>query len=121
MERLTNLGQLTSPGSAVIDAPIWENHSTVAEPELIQDPQTQKGGGWQVTVYNNEINTYIEVVAILMLATGCDAEEAYIETWEIDAYGQCAVHRASQVECEKAAQIIATIGIRVETEPDPLA
>ncbi|MBX3114815.1 MAG: ATP-dependent Clp protease adaptor ClpS [Fimbriimonadaceae bacterium] len=121
MERLTNLGALTVSHTAVVEPPIWENSSPVAEPELISSQSDKTGGGWLVTVFNNETNTYLEVVAILMIATGCDAEEAYIETWEIDHYGQCSVHRASQSECEKAAEIIATIGIHVEAEPDPLA
>lgn len=121
MERLTNLGALTVSHSAVVESPIWDNHSPVAEPDLIPSQKETTGGGWVVTVFNNETNDYLEVVAILMLATNCDAEEAYIETWEIDHYGQCPVHRGSQIECEKAAEIIATIGIHVETEPDPLA
>lgn len=93
----------------------------VLEPTTHQSDNTKNDRGWMVTVYNNDYNTDIEVIAILMIATKCDAEEASIETWEIDKLGQSIVHRASQKECEEAARIIATIGIRVEAEPDPLA
>ena len=48
-------------------------------------------------------------------------DEAYMETWEIDHLGKSVVHRASEAECQRAAEIIATIGIRVEATPDPLA
>ena len=93
----------------------------VLDPSTDQSNDTKNDRGWMVTVYNNDYNTDIEVIAILMIATKCDAEEASIETWEIDKLGQSIVHRASQKECEEAAAIIATIGIRVEAEPDPLA
>lgn len=81
-------------------------------------PVGREDRGWKVTVFNNETNTYVEVMTILMLATGCDEEEAYIETWEVDHYGQCVVHRASQAECEQVRKVISTIGIGVEAEPE---
>ncbi|MBC8063382.1 MAG: ATP-dependent Clp protease adaptor ClpS [Chlorobia bacterium] len=77
--------------------------------ELTHGPET--GGGYIVTVYNNEHNTYDEVMMILMAATQCDAEEAYMETWEIDHLGKSVVHRAGEDECETVADVISTIGI----------
>lgn len=72
---------------------------------------------WQVTVYNNETNTYEEVMTVLMIATSCTQEEAYIETWEIDHLGHCVVHRAEESECRHAAEVISKIGIAVVAEP----
>lgn len=86
-------------------------------PDLDSESSVQTGGDWMVTVFNNETNTYEEVMTVLLIATGCTTEEAYIETWEIDHYGQCVVHRASQEECESVAEIVRTIGIAVETSP----
>lgn len=83
----------------------------------LDDPLETSNGRWTVTVYNNETNTYEEVVAILIEATGCSVEEAFMETWEIDHLGLSVVHQARQDECELVARIIATIGIRVEVEP----
>ncbi|MEM4409540.1 MAG: ATP-dependent Clp protease adaptor ClpS [Candidatus Caldarchaeum sp.] len=79
---------------------------------------TSGSGGWGVIVYDNDYNTYEEVIHILQVATGCSREEAFCEAWEIDHYGSCVVHRASYEECEKAASIIALIGIRVEVTQD---
>ena len=45
---------------------------------------------------------------------GCTEEEAYIETWEVDNLGKSVVHHGSHEECDRAAGIIRTIGIRVE-------
>lgn len=88
-------------------------------PDLENVPQHQDGEGWRVVVFNNDHNTYAEVMTILMVATGCDQEEAYIETWEIDQIGQSVVHYGSEEECRTAGDIIAQIGIRVEVEPEP--
>lgn len=77
--------------------------------EETQGPDT--GGGYIVTVYNNEHNTYDEVMMILMIATQCDADEAYMETWEIDNLGKSVVHRASETGCQDVADVISTIGI----------
>jgi len=76
--------------------------------------QSLKDRGYLVRVYNNEYNTYEEVIHILMLATQCDFEEAEIETWEVDHLGSSVVHIAAQAECETAAGVISKIGIRVE-------
>lgn len=91
--------------------------ASTALPEFDLQPSPAATEEWHVVVYNNEVNTYEEVMTILMLATGCDAEEAYIETWEVDHYGKCAVHRAPQDECSRIAEVIRTIGVTVVTEP----
>ena len=70
-------------------------------------------GGWNVTVYNNEVNTYAEVMMILMAATGCTIDEASIETWEIDHLGKSVVHVGKAPECQAVAAVISTIGICV--------
>ena|ERR1051326_1957466 len=88
---------------------------TTPNPHLDEDP-TDRGGdeGWIVIVYDNDKNTWDEVVNILQQATGCTVEEAYIETWEVDNLGKSVVHHGGHEECERAAGIIRTIGIRVE-------
>jgi len=86
-------------------------------PELDTDHSGSTEPDWMVIVYNNDTNTYEEVMVILMLATGCDEQEAYIEAWEIDHYGKCVVYRASSDECRGVAEVISTIGIRVEALP----
>lgn len=96
--------------------------ASVAEPaerERVETiPDSLKQPPYRVTVYDNDVNTYEEVIAVLMIGTGCTEEEAAIEAWEVDHYGACVVHRASESECTQAAEIIATIGIRVEVECD---
>ncbi len=121
--QLVNLDRITGTVShlAVVDSPIWDAQTPLLEPDTVQVHAEQKDKGWIVTVYDNPDNTYMEVITILMLATKCDAEEAQIETWEIDNLGQSIVHSDTEENCLDAAKIIATIGIRVEATPDPLA
>ncbi|MDQ2985598.1 MAG: ATP-dependent Clp protease adaptor ClpS [Armatimonadota bacterium] len=83
------------------------------EPEIEDVTGSAGAGGWVVTVFNNEYNTWDEVVAILIRATGCSADEAHMETWEIDNLGKSVVHHGGRDECDRAAQVISTIGIRV--------
>lgn len=90
------------------------NMSQVVELPEVANPKTGNGSGWIVTVYNNEHNTWDEVMTILMLATECDAEEAYVETWEVDNLGKSVVHHGGEEVCREAASIISRIGIRVE-------
>jgi ATP-dependent Clp protease adapter protein ClpS len=89
--------------------------TSVMEPE-IEERATDRGGGegWIVVVFNNDHNTYEEVIHILMLATNCSQEEAEIETWEVDHLGKSVVHHADKEECERVASVIRTIGIQVE-------
>jgi ATP-dependent Clp protease adapter protein ClpS len=91
---------------------------------VIENPQIDDGGaglgsqGWVVTVYDNDYNTVEEVIAVLIVATGCGMEEACMETWEIHHLGRSVVHHAREQECRAAAEVIATIGIRVEVSQE---
>lgn len=73
-------------------------------------------GDCVVVVYDNDYNTYDEVIQILQVATHCPREEAELEAWEIDHLGRSLVHHGCRAECERAAAIIRTIGIRVSVE-----
>ena len=85
---------------------------SVVEPE-IQDTHTGTDR-WMVVIYNNDTNSMDEVVDILIRATGCDEQEAEIETWEAHTYGKAPVHFAAKNECESAAQVISSVGIKAE-------
>ncbi|HRJ27779.1 MAG TPA: ATP-dependent Clp protease adaptor ClpS [Fimbriimonadaceae bacterium] len=87
---------------------------SISQPLLEQSASdlTHGAGRWMVVIYNNETNSVDEVIDILMQATGCDLEEASIETWEAHHYGQAPVPFDSRTECEGIAEMIAAIGVR---------
>ena len=99
--------QPKSAGPATIDAP---------ELDLIGSEVAEHG--WIVTVYNNDYNTYEEVISILILATGCNFEEAHMEAWEVDHLGRSVVHHGREDACRVAGEIICKIGIRVEVSKE---
>lgn len=90
----------------------------IERPELFTSDSSTKGDGWIVTVYNNDTNTYEEVITILTIATLCSEEEALIEAWEIDHLGKSVVHHGGESECRRACEIISTIGISVEVSQE---
>lgn len=69
---------------------------------------------WKVVIFNNDHTPYELVVAMLIHATGCDQEEAEIETWEAHHYGKTPVHFSSEEECQGVAIHMATIGVKAE-------
>jgi ATP-dependent Clp protease adaptor protein ClpS len=90
--------------------------------QTLQAPETTDGatgrGRWMTVIFNNETNSIDQVIHILMRATACDQEEAEIETWEAHVYGKAPVHFAARDECERAAGIISSIGVKTEVTPE---
>lgn len=84
----------------------------VLEPDQL-DASTGSDG-WMTVIFDNDDNTVDEVVDIIMQATGCDHEEAFIEMWEAHTYGKASVHFSGQSECEAVAEVIRSIGVRTE-------
>ena len=84
----------------------------------LQGADASEQESWMVVVYNNDHNTYDEVMMILMIATHCTVDEAEIETWEVDHLGKSCVHFADKDECETVARIIRQIGIEVEVKSE---
>lgn len=86
---------------------------TITRPELDRLDSTGEGG-WIVIVFNNDYNTFEQVIGILQKATNCTLEEAELETWEVHYLGRSLVHHGTREECDRAADIIRTIGIKVD-------
>lgn len=104
-------------GGAVRTRPRY-SAGTIEAPQTTPTPKEAHTPGWHVVVYDNDFNTYVQVMTILMIATGCTEEEAWMEAWEIDHLGRSVVHHGAQSECERVAKVVATIGIRVESVPE---
>lgn len=92
-----------------------EKTATIPRPEVLDD-QSGTTGDWIVIVFDNDHNSWEEVITILQKATGCTLEEAHMETWEVHHLGKSVVHHGDEAECDRAAGIIRTIGIRVAVE-----
>jgi ATP-dependent Clp protease adaptor protein ClpS len=89
-------------------------------PQIAKDPKlddlSTDSGRWKVVIHNNDTNAYDEVIITLMVATGCDVQEAEIETWEAHHFGRADVHFGSESECLQVAQTIAQIGVQTDVQ-----
>jgi len=92
-----------------------EQTVVLPRPDVLND-SADSTAEWRVIVFDNPINTFDQVIGILQKATGCTLEEAEMETWEVHHLGRSVVHYADEVECERVAAVIRTIGIRVEVD-----
>ena len=92
-----------------------EQTVVIPRPEIADD-STGSADEWIVIVFDNDHNSFEEVISILQKATGCSLEEAQMETWEVHNLGRSIVHHGEREECSRAAAIIGTIGIRVEVD-----
>jgi hypothetical protein len=84
----------------------------------LQDQTIEGSGRWMVVIYNNELNTFEEVIGVLMRATGCGYDEAAIEAWEAHTYGKAPVHFSTKTECRRTAETISSIGVQTEVLPE---
>ena len=91
---------------------------THRRPDLFDETAQSSLDEYVVIVFNNEVNTWNEVILILQKATGCSADEARMETWEVHNLGKSTVHHGTQEECDRVAAIIRTIGIKVEVRSE---
>ena len=89
--------------------------SPVLESQILE---TSGGDRFKVVIFNNSHNSQDEVMVVLMVATKCDENEAYIEMWEAEQFGKASVHFAGEPECKAAAVIISSIGLKVEVSPE---
>ncbi len=75
-------------------------------------------GRYATVIFNNDTNSFDEVVLAIMRATGCSLQEAYMETWEADHYGKANIHFGTQVACCAVAAIVSQIGVRTLVQPE---
>ncbi|MGI8924796.1 MAG: ATP-dependent Clp protease adaptor ClpS [Fimbriimonadales bacterium] len=87
------------------------------EPKTL-DPDQGFRGGYITIIFNNDANSFDEVVAVLVRATSCTIEEAQIETWEAHTFGKAAVHFGFEPECRRVATTISRIGVRTEVRAE---
>ena len=90
--------------------------------QTLIDPRTHgpdvSTGRWMVVIFNNDYTPFDVVILALVRATGCTMEEAEIEAWEAHTFGKAPVHFASKQECESAATVISSIGVKTEVAPE---
>lgn len=77
-----------------------------------------KLGRFMTVIYDNDTTPVEAVIIAIMEATSCSAEEANIETWEVDAYGKAPIHFATETECQVVATKMLSIGVHANVQPE---
>jgi ATP-dependent Clp protease adaptor protein ClpS len=73
-------------------------------------------GPWIVILYNCDCHTFDDVIEILCIATGCTVEDAASLALKVHEEGRAIVFDGTHEECERVAEIIASIKLQVETD-----
>jgi ATP-dependent Clp protease adapter protein ClpS len=89
-------------------------------PEAAPDEHTgtpfDNGGPWIVILYNCDCHSFDEVIHQLQIATGCGQARAEQIAEEAHHRGRAIAHTGAPAECERAAGILRSIGLQVETD-----
>ena len=87
------------------------------QPKIL-DADVGYRGRYMAVIFNNDANSFAEVLATVMYATSCTIQEAYMETWEAHHYGSAPIYFGSQEVCCAVSAIISNIGVRTEVRPE---
>jgi ATP-dependent Clp protease adapter protein ClpS len=74
------------------------------------------GGPSVVILYNCDCHSFDDVIHQLQLATGCGQARAEQITEEAHRRGRAIAHTGEPADCERAAGILRSIGLQVETD-----
>jgi ATP-dependent Clp protease adaptor protein ClpS len=89
-----------------------------AAPRFEEKEASDVGSGgepWKTVLFNCECHSFEDVEKILIKATSCSLSRARQLSWEIHSRGNAVVHEGPRERCEDVADVIASIGLRVET------
>jgi ATP-dependent Clp protease adapter protein ClpS len=74
-------------------------------------------GLFRVTILDNNVNTYEQVISVCMQALGITYEEGFEIALAVDNNGRATVFEGAQIQADMVARVIRTIGIEVLVEP----
>ena len=75
-------------------------------------------GRWITIIYNNDTTPMLVVVHTIKVLTGCDQQEAEIETWEAHHFGKASVHFSTKDECTRIAEGFARINVQASVHQE---
>jgi ATP-dependent Clp protease adaptor protein ClpS len=91
--------------TVTISKPIEGSQSGVAKPA-------------RVILYNDDWHTFDDVIAQLVKAGACDADEAEVHAWRVHTEGRSQVFHGPRKDCERVALVLREIRLQVEVDWD---
>jgi ATP-dependent Clp protease adapter protein ClpS len=91
---------------------------SITLPEQIEELERkgEEAGPSVVILYNCDCHSFDEVILQLQKATGCALEKAGRIAVEAHFEGRAIAYTGSADECERAASVLRSIGLQVETD-----
>ncbi len=83
-------------------------------PNPVDSNEDCKSDEYCIIVYNNDVNTFDEVISILCKTLQIDQFRAEMYAWDIHLLGLARVYYGSSTDCENRAAIIGRIGLQTE-------
>lgn len=92
--------------------------TTLPEYEVLERnaESAETSGPWVVILYNCDCHSFDEVILQLQKATGCALEKAVDIAVEAHTRGRAIAYTGSGEDCEKAAAVLRSIRLQVETD-----
>lgn len=76
-----------------------------------------EGGLFRVTILDNNVNTYEQVIEVCMRALGITYDEGFEIALAVDNNGRADVFEGAREQADAVASVIRTIGIEVLVSP----
>ena len=76
-------------------------------------------GSWQVVLYNDQVNSFDDVVLWLQKATGCSHERAAQVTNTAHTSGRAVCFGGDKEKCQQVAGFLRGKGLQVEVDSAP--
>jgi ATP-dependent Clp protease adapter protein ClpS len=82
--------------------------------EEVREDLGAGGDPWKTTLFNCECHTFDEVEKVVMKATRCTLSQARRYSWEVHTKGSAVIYTGPRERCEAVAEVVASIGLRVD-------
>lgn len=97
-------------------APAEEPDVATPETEVLEEEDTGTGtdSPWTVTLFNDEVHTFDEVINQIMKATKCSRSRAEDLTWTVHTQGKADVYEGTFEECFEVQAVLKEIQLVTE-------
>ena len=85
----------------------------VPQVDDLEDTEVAIAPPWMTVLHNCDCHTFEQVVQQLMKAIGCSEDRGWELAWEVHNTGKAVVKVGPELECVRAGNVLASIGLIV--------
>lgn len=95
----------------------WEPApGTSPEVDVLDATDERTDTPWRVVLYDDDVHTFDDVIAQLVRATGCSAEQAARHAWTVHTEGKDTVFEGEFFDCFRVQGVLREIQLVTEIE-----